>query len=108
MGYGYYVLQDGREAGYTVDAVCDEPGCTEVINRGLGCICGQNPIGHKGTDEPGCGNYYCEPHKYSHECSNPECDTWSDDEMQHCSLATGHDGVHVDHEGVTFTVSSNP
>ncbi len=59
MGYAYYTLPDGREAGYGVEAECDAPGCQVRIDRGLGYLCGRNPDGHKDAEEPGCGNYYC-------------------------------------------------
>lgn len=62
MGYGYYVLPDGREAGYAVDATCDQDGCGERIDRGLGYLCGDEP-GDGG--EHGCGRYFCGSHLYS-------------------------------------------
>ena len=58
MGYAYYILPDGREAGYGVEATCDEPGCTARIDRGLGYLCGTEP----GGDEHGCGGYFCGAH----------------------------------------------
>lgn len=60
MGYAYYTLADGREAGYGVEATCDEEGCTAKIDRGLGYLCGQMP----GGDEYGCGGYFCGEHLY--------------------------------------------
>jgi len=64
MGYAHYtvVRSDGKtiEAGYGVDAVCEEPGCTEEIDRGLGCLCGTTP----GDPEDGCGKYFCGKHLY--------------------------------------------
>lgn len=62
MGYGSYVLPDGREAGYHVEAVCDEPGCEEVIDRGLGHLCGDSPLG-LGLNT-GCGGYFCGEHHF--------------------------------------------
>jgi hypothetical protein len=61
MGYAHYVLADGREAGYGVEATCDEQGCTAEIDRGLGYLCGRTP----GADEYGCGGYFCGEHLYS-------------------------------------------
>ncbi|NUK00583.1 hypothetical protein [Streptomyces lunaelactis] len=61
MGNAFYsVLRNGEEieAGYGVQAVCEEPGCTEVIDRGLAYLCGQTP----GGDEYGCGGYFCPQH----------------------------------------------
>jgi hypothetical protein len=60
MGYGSYVLPDGREAGYMVEDICNEDGCTTEIDRGLGYLCGQTP----GGDEYGCGGYYCGAHLF--------------------------------------------
>lgn len=64
MGYAYYEVtrRDGEtiEAGYGVEAVCEEDGCTEKIDRGLGCLCGGMP----GGDEYGCGGYFCGQHLY--------------------------------------------
>lgn len=60
MGYGIYTLSDGRQAGYAVEATCDEEGCTEKIDRGMGYLCGHSP----GGDEWGCGNYYCSEHLF--------------------------------------------
>ncbi len=61
MGYGFYFLDDGRPAGYMVEATCDRRGCNAEIDRGLGCICGDAPHGPF-DDEPGCGRYYCDRH----------------------------------------------
>lgn len=72
MGYSYYVLPDGREAGYGVDAECDSPECDAEIDRGLGYLCGRSPDGHRDPGEPGCGRYYCMAHLGDHDCPNPE------------------------------------
>lgn len=96
MGYAQYNLPDGREAGYAVEASCDQPGCTRTINRGLDCLCGDSPDGHRDPDEPGCGRYYCETHLYddSHTCPNPKCPEWDPDENETCQLAQGHERPH--------------
>ena len=60
MGYGYYVLPDGREAGYGVEATCDKDGCEEKIDRGLGYLCGVGP----GGSETSCGGYFCDAHLF--------------------------------------------
>ncbi|WP_029542424.1 hypothetical protein [Rhodococcus aetherivorans] len=99
MGYGYYALPDGREAGYGVEAECDATGCSAKIDRGLGCLCGENPAGHKDDDEPGCGNYYCPDHLVNHRCSAPQCGVYSTDESLCCSLVRGHDLPHRDNAG---------
>lgn len=95
MGYSYYVLDDGREAGYGVTAECDHPGCIATIDRGLGYLCGRNPSGWNDPNEPGCGYYFCENHLISHDCPVPQC-------MHEgkgggvCDLAKDHDGNHLD------------
>ncbi|MBM4713630.1 hypothetical protein GS551_05360 [Rhodococcus hoagii] len=96
MGYAYYTLPDGREAGYGVEAECDKPGCQTRIDRGLGYLCGQNPNGHKDAEEPGCGNYYCPDHQANHACANPECGAWDEDENLCCQLVRDHDLPHRD------------
>lgn len=58
MGYARYTLPDGREGGYAVPAICGNSDCDEVIDRGLGFLCGETP----GGDEYGCGGYFCGRH----------------------------------------------
>lgn len=60
MGYAHYVLPNGREAGYAVEAACDEPGCEAEIDRGLAYLCGVEP----GGSEDSCGDYFCEDHLF--------------------------------------------
>jgi hypothetical protein len=63
MGYACYeIIRNGEtiQAGYSVEAVCEEPGCTEQIDRGLGHLCGDTP----GGDEYGCGGYFCAKHLF--------------------------------------------
>lgn len=71
MGYGFYVLPDGREAGYGVEAAQDLDGCETEINRGLGYLCGDMPDGHRDSSDPGCGRYFCGEHESLHSCPNP-------------------------------------
>jgi hypothetical protein len=47
-----------RDIGYGVPSICDHPGCTEEIDRGLSYVCGGEPYG--GDD--GCGLYFCTKH----------------------------------------------
>jgi hypothetical protein len=49
-----------RDIGYGVPALCDHPGCTEQIDRGLYYVCGGEP---KGGDD-GCGLYFCSQHLF--------------------------------------------
>lgn len=63
MGYAHYeITRNGEtiEAGYAVDAVCDQEGCTTEIDRGLGYLCGETP----GGTEHACGGYFCSEHLY--------------------------------------------
>lgn len=62
MGYAYYKLASGKEAGYSVEATCEHPGCTTTIDRGMGYACG----GDAG-DQGGCAceGYFCGKHMYS-------------------------------------------
>jgi len=60
--------EDGREMGYGVEAICDEPGCSEEIDRGLGHLCGDM---HR--DGQSCNKYYCGTHlgyKRCHRCAD--------------------------------------
>lgn len=105
MGYGAYLLPDGREAGYLVEAFCDKAGCVTQIDRGLGYLCGQNPEGWRDAGEPGCGNYYCEAHRYGdHDCTNPTCEAFAAEGNSCCGLVKGHDLPHQDaFDGTKFT-----
>src|SRR5438309_10863515 len=104
MGYSHYTLPDGRDAGYGVAAECDHPDCHAEIDRGLGYLCGRNPLGHKDAEEPGCGNCYCEDHRYNHGCTSPECGPFPTDGGMSCELAEGHDLPHRSEDGEFMTV----
>lgn len=63
MGYARYeIYRNGEkiEAGYTVEAMCEQPDCTEKTDRGLDSLCGETP----GGDVQGCGGYFCAEHLY--------------------------------------------
>lgn len=63
MGYALYeITRNGEtiQAGYCVPTVCEEEGCDEGIDRGLGCLCGDTP----GEPAQGCGGYFCGQHLY--------------------------------------------
>lgn len=96
MGYAHYNLPDGREAGYAVEASCDQPGCTETINRGIDFLCGDSPDGHRDPDEPGCGRYYCDEHirEDIHNCPDPRCPVYEPTGYETCDLVRGHEGLH--------------
>jgi hypothetical protein len=57
MGWAIYQV-DGRDAGYSVPAICDHPDCNEEIDRGVSYVCGDEP----GGGEHGCGLYFCGEH----------------------------------------------
>lgn len=76
MGWGYGVLPDGREVGYSVEAVCEAPGCGAEIDRGLGCLCGTM---HGQDDGEGCGHYFCGEHLFfgaPNQMCGPCLDEW--------------------------------
>lgn len=62
MGYAYYVLDDGREAGYGVAATCDQADCHAQIDRGLSYLCGGLMPGD--TSGNACSGYFCEQHLF--------------------------------------------
>lgn len=62
---------EGRDIGYGVPAVCDQPGCNERIDRGLGYVCGYGEIW--GGDE-GCGLFFCMEHGGGSLCERCEAD----------------------------------
>lgn len=59
MGYGSYVLTDGTQGGYNVEAECDHDGCTTRIDRGLAYLCGTTPY----DDGDHCGRWFCDAHR---------------------------------------------
>lgn len=75
MGYAHYGTPMGM-AGYDVDDVCHEDGCSAEIDRGLGYLCGNMP---GAPDEFGCGKWFCEEHLYMPPaevgCHNGLCNT---------------------------------
>lgn len=64
MGYACYETPMGP-AGYAVDDVCFEDGCSAEIDRGLSFLCGTAP---GRADENGCGHWFCD----AHLCVPPE------------------------------------
>jgi hypothetical protein len=108
MGYGFYFLQDGRPAGYMVEATCDQRGCEEVIDRGLGCLCGTDPDVWNG-ESGGCKRYFCGSHLGwvgpRGGCQHRSTKAWGKTlacmEVReesgfktYCTNTTGHDGSH--------------
>ncbi|MBZ6211601.1 hypothetical protein KVH31_34465 [Streptomyces olivaceus] len=57
------VYRNGRQidVGYGVPTTCEQPGCTEQIDRGLAYLCGSV----HGGDEYSCGGYFCGQHLYT-------------------------------------------
>ncbi len=90
---------NGRDIGYGVPAVCDAPGCAEVIDRGLSYVCGGEPYG----GEVGCGLFFCAQHrkrwKQGYACcsrcadsfppyeAKPDVDEWVQHKLTHKSWA---------------------
>lgn len=109
MGYAFYELADGREAGYGVEAQCDADGCEKEINRGMGYLCGEQPkVTSKDNGEWGCGDYHCSEHEYDHNCSNPMCGEYSLYGDEYCGELKGHEMPHRDsHTEVEFTLTEN-
>jgi hypothetical protein len=68
IGHGAY----GRDIGYGVPAICDQPGCNEEIDRGLSYSC----VGF--TSDDGCGLYFCSDHLYYEEDSYGEMHQFCD------------------------------
>lgn len=58
MGWSCGVNNEGRKVGYSVEATCDQGGCSKEIDRGLAYACGAM---HDGGDR-GCGGYFCYAH----------------------------------------------
>ncbi len=57
MGWSYGFI-NGRDVGYGVPAICDQPGCDKEIDRGLAFVCG----GNVGGEPNGCGLFFCYEH----------------------------------------------
>lgn len=61
MGWAVgYDAERRRDIGYGVPSKCDHPKCSEIIDRGMGYVCG----GEHGGGEHGCGLYFCSAHLY--------------------------------------------
>jgi|GEM_PF-3435816 len=105
MGYASYILPDGREAGYAVQARCDGPDCTTKIFRGMDALCGEHPEGYRKEEEPGCGRYFCPNHAEDHDCPRPQCGHYPHDMGEPCALRVGHELPHTDMTGQNFYVT---
>lgn len=70
MGWSIgYDEQWKRDIGYGVPTLCDAPGCTKAINRGLSYVCGSEPYG----GDHGCGLFFCSKHREFHEFRDGCC-----------------------------------
>jgi hypothetical protein len=58
----------GQEIGYAIQSICDEPGCTEAIDRGLDYLCGEMH-----DDGETCNKYYCHEHLILGVYPNARC-----------------------------------
>jgi hypothetical protein len=56
---------DNRWIGYGVPAVCDHPGCSADIDRGLAYVCCDEKV-YGGDD--GCGLFFCFDHRSGGPC----------------------------------------
>lgn len=90
MGYAVYedIWHFGRWAGYAVPAECDFPGCTEMIDRGMGYQCeehwtilevieGDEVVDEVDFKQEGCYLYFCGEHLTSvqeHDTIEPKPD----------------------------------
>jgi hypothetical protein len=84
----------GRPIGYAHEATCDEPGCTESIDRGLAYACG----GMHG-EMPGCEDYFCPKHLLTPDLYDDEWE-WAEkntewDGEQMCAACCRLLGAHV-------------
>jgi hypothetical protein len=98
MGYAFGQNNNGREIGYGVEAICDQPGCEEEIDHGIAYCCGGvDGIQNAGMDgEPYCGGFFCGKHLYAggvcEKCLRkcPDCHGEGvDDEGEDCLRCDG-------------------
>lgn len=80
MGYQVYEDRAARDlgverwAGYGVPAVCDHPGCTEEIDRGMSYRCGEE------EGDGGCGLSFCSSHLWIGGSDPQMCERCADEE----------------------------
>lgn len=88
MGWGYTTGEGGRDQGYIVPSLCDQPGCTEEIDRGLSYRCGEY------RSDNGCSNFFCSKHLYWYTSEDPDTDPNAGDEAinfcDHCLWSIEH------------------
>lgn len=69
MGYGVYEDRAARDygvvrwAGYMVPGICDLPGCSTEIDRGMGYRCSEQQLEGKKS----CELHFCTKHLYDHK-----------------------------------------
>lgn len=76
MGYAIYDVGP-RIGGYGVPSYCEQPECTEEIDRGMSYACGDEPFSMWG-----CDRYFCEKHRHytcTAELEEGECSEDCDD-----------------------------
>ena len=66
MGYQVYEVGN-RWGGYGVPTICEQPNCTEEIDRGISYACGGEPF-----SEWGCDRYFCSKHLFYHNFRNSD------------------------------------
>lgn len=89
MGYAIYQM-NGRDCGYSVPAVCEQPGCNEEIDRGFAYCCGGYP-----DSEYGCHLYFCGKHMYYYN-SDPKDD--DSETVQLCDVCS-YNNEHANQTG---------
>lgn len=71
-----YCEKQKRDVGYGVLAICDHPGCTAEIDRGMDYICCED-INHNAC----CGAFYCAEHRDNYVYGD-EIDDMDDEELE--------------------------
>jgi hypothetical protein len=77
MSWAYHGVnaETDQEMGYTVQAICAEPGCSAQINRGKAHLCGDEH-----ADGESCNLYYCRQHLFYADKHTQRCERCFDRE----------------------------
>jgi len=84
MGWGYTTGEGGRDQGYIVPSLCDQPGCNEEIDRGLSFRCGEY------RSDNGCSNFFCDKHLQWFTLEDDEEENAGDAGIQFCDHCLWH------------------
>lgn len=77
-----------RDVGYAVPAICDHPGCTAEIDRGIAYMCCEISPDHHAT----CGGFYCAYHRESYIYGD-ELDDMDESELEAHNIDKDSDAV---------------